>query len=82
VLGVEQHAVVLPDRVVLVVVDLRADRDDAPRQRRDLDLVGQVQARLGLLLVLVLADQDPAADRLDDLEGLGRGLAWCRHAAV
>src|SRR5690606_3845528 len=46
VLGVEQHAVVLPDRIVIVGIDLGADGDDAPRERGDLDLVGQVDARL------------------------------------
>ena len=69
-LRVEEHAVVLLDRVVLVALDLRADRDDAPGERGDLDLVRQMEPDLRDLLVLVLADEDALADRLDDLEGL------------
>ena len=71
VLGVEEDAVVLLDGVVGVVADLRGDGDDAPGEGGDLDLVGEVEAGLGLLAVFVLADEDAQADGLDDLEGLG-----------
>ena len=70
ILGIEQYPVVLLDRIVIIVFDLGADGDDPPGESRDLDLVRQVNAALGLLLVLILADQDAAADRLDGFQRL------------
>ncbi|MEZ6163278.1 MAG: hypothetical protein R3B67_02465 [Phycisphaerales bacterium] len=57
-LGVEEDSVVVADGVVGVVLDLSSDADDATREGGDLDLVGEVDAGLGLFLVFVLADED------------------------
>src|SRR5262249_5740877 len=76
VLGVEQDAVVPLQGIITVLLNLRRNRDDPPRERGNLDLVRQVDPALGLLLVLVLPDQDPLADGLDNLEGLGRARAF------
>ena len=73
VLGVEEHPVVLLDRIVLVAVDLGADRDHAAGQGRDLHLVGQVDADLGDFLVLILAQKDAHSDRFNDFDGLLAG---------
>jgi hypothetical protein len=68
------NPVVALDGIVLVVFHLRADRDDPPGEGWYLDLVGQVDADLGHLAVLILADQDPVADRLHRLQRLGLRL--------
>lgn len=69
VLGVEEHTVVALDRVVVIPINFGADRNDASGQGGDLNLVGQVNARLGLLLIVVLAYQHTLADRLDNFDG-------------
>lgn len=56
VLWIEEDAVVLLDRIVLVARDLLADLDDATGDRWDFDLVGKMNPALGDLLVLILAD--------------------------
>lgn len=68
VLGVEEDSVVLIDGVVALGDDLGADGDDAAGEGWDLDLVWQVEAGLGLLLVLVFADEDAEADWFDGFE--------------
>lgn len=68
VLGVEEDAVVAFDGVVEVFFDFGGDGEDAAGQGRDFDLVGQVDAGFGLLFVIVLAEEDSLAERLDDFE--------------
>ena len=83
---VEQHLVILADRLVLVVLDRLADRDHPAGDDGNLVAVGQDDAALGLALVVVLADDDALADRLDDVvlgRRLGTGLvdiAWGLYA--
>ncbi|MEY4822795.1 MAG: Adenine phosphoribosyltransferase [Planctomycetota bacterium] len=84
VLGVEEHPVVLLDRIVLVAFNLGAHGHHAAGEGRDLNLVGQVQTVLGDLLVLVLADQDPLAQRLDHFDGVLALATFARvgHGAI
>lgn len=80
VLWVEENAVVLLDRVVLIARDLGADLDDTTCDRRDFDLVGQVNSGLRDFLVLVLSDQNAVAERLDCFDGgLFSALSWHAH---
>ena len=72
-LRIEEHAVVLLDRIVGVAGDLGAHRHDPTGEGRDFDLVGEMDAALRDLLVLVLADEDALADRLDHLDRLVAG---------
>ncbi len=59
--GIEEHFVVLPDRLVLVVFDGLADGDDAAGDDGDLVAVGQDDAAFGFALVVVLANDDALA---------------------
>jgi len=58
----------LCDRVVLVAFDFSRNGHDATSDGGNLDVAGQLNAALGGLLVLVLADQDALAERLDGLQ--------------
>src|SRR5262245_58282394 len=76
VFGVEEHTVVLPDRVILVARNLGRNRNDPAGDGRNLDIARKLNTALGGLLVLVLAQQYALADRLDRFELLARaGLA-------
>ncbi len=66
--GVEEDAVVLSDGVVDVVFDLGGDGDDAACDGGDLDFVGEMNSRLGLFFVFVLADQYTGADGFDGFD--------------
>ena len=69
-LRVEEHAVVLLNWIVLVALDFGAHRHHATGDRRDLDLVREVQANLRDLLVFVFANKNALADRFNDLKRL------------
>ncbi len=68
VFRVEEDLVVLTDGVVGVVFDECGDGDDAAGDCGDLDFVGEVDAGLGLLFVLVFADEDTVAEGFDGFE--------------
>src|SRR4051812_23567483 len=71
---IEQHLVILPDRLILIILDLLADGDHAPGDDRNLVTVGQNNAGAGLALVVVLANDHALANGLDDVEfGAGFG---------
>jgi len=65
--GVEQDLVVLAQRDVGRVFNFSRDGNDPAGDRGDFDIVRQLDAALGLLLVLVLANQNALANRLDNL---------------
>ena len=69
-LGVEEHSIVLLDRIILVTIDLATDRDDPAGQGRYLDLVREMNPHLRDFFVLILPDEHPHADRFDDLDGV------------
>jgi hypothetical protein len=69
-LRVEEHSIVLLDRIILVTIDLATDRDDPPGQGRYLDLVREMNPDLGDLLVLILPNEHTHADRLDNFDGV------------
>ena len=64
-LWIEEDLVVLGKWNVRRVLDLGRDGYDSAGYRRDLYIVGQTDAAFGLFFVLILANQDPAAYRLD-----------------
>jgi len=64
-LWIEQDLVVLGKWNVLRVAYLSRDGYDSAGYRGNLDIVRQTDTALGLFLVLILANQDPAAYRLD-----------------
>ena len=64
-LWIEQDLVVLGKWNVFRVLDLGGDGDDSSGYRRNLDIVRQTDTALGLFFVLILANQDPLANRLD-----------------
>src|SRR5258706_1118796 len=79
---IEQHLIVLPDRLILVVLDLLADRDHPAGDDGNLVTVGQDDAGAGLALVVILANDDALADGLDDVEfgaGFGGFDGHCRR---
>ena len=61
--GIEEDLVVLAQRVVGVMLDLGADGDNAARERGNLDLVREVDADLGDLLVPTDANQGEGSRR-------------------
>lgn len=64
-LWIEEDLVVLGKWNVFGVLDLCRDGHDSAGYRGNLDIVGQADAAFGLFLVLILANQDPAAYRLN-----------------
>jgi hypothetical protein len=56
---IEEHAIVLLDWPIIVCRNLQAHSNDSSSQRWNLNLVWQMDARLGLLPRLVLSQQDP-----------------------
>lgn len=64
---IEQNFVVLADRLVFVVFDCLADRNDASGNDRNLVTVGKHDTAARLAFVLVFAHNDALADRLDDV---------------
>ncbi len=80
-LGVKEHAVILIDWPVRVIVDQHACCYDSTGDGWDFHGVGQVDAHLGDFAIRVLSDQDSVAHRLDYLEALGlRGVV--RHERI
>ena len=77
--GIEQHFVVLAQRDVGRVLDLGGDRYDSAGDCGDFYIIRQLDAALGLFLVLVLANQHTFADRLDDFKRLGFTLLVFIH---
>ncbi len=67
-LGVEEDLVVLADGIIGVVVDECGDGNDSACDGGDFDLVGEMDARLGLLFILIFADEDTVADGFDSFE--------------
>src|SRR5437867_9731498 len=64
---IEEHLVVLPDGLVLVVFDGLADGDDPAGNDGNFVAIGEDDAGFGLALVVILADDDALADGLDDV---------------
>lgn len=87
VLWVEEDAIVLVDGVAVVVFfEERGDGDDSAGDGGDFNFVGEVDAGLGLLFVLIFADEDALAEGFNGFEtsaggGFGVGhsesLEWC-----
>ena len=65
-LWIEEHAIVLSDGPVIVCSNLQAHCHDSASKCWNLNLVWQMDAGLGLLSRLVLPQQDPQAEWLDD----------------
>ena len=57
ILRVEEHPVVLPDRVIVIVLDLGTDCDHPPSQGGYFNFVRELDAAFGLLAVFVLPNQ-------------------------
>ena len=68
VLGVEEHLVILLDGVVHIRLDLGTDGHNPARQGGNFDLVREVNALLGDLAILILADQNTISDGLNRLQ--------------
>jgi len=73
----EQNFVVLPQRHVLIVLDLRRDGHDPPGDRRNLRRIGQGDAPLRLPLRLVLADEHAGSNRFDVFQSARLGFDHC-----
>ena len=71
--GIEQHLVILLDRVVDVIRDLGTDSHDPASDGRNLNLVREMNANLGNLASLVLSDKDAVTEWLNHLDGLDAG---------
>jgi hypothetical protein len=68
--GIEQDFIVLPKRDVRRIFDLGGNRDNPPGDRGNFDIIGQLDAALGLLFVFILANQDTLANWLNNLKRL------------
>ena len=66
--GIEQDLVVLTQGNVGRILYLRGDRYDPAGNGGDFDIVRQLDAAFGLLLILVLTNEHTFADRLDDFQ--------------
>jgi hypothetical protein len=66
--GIEQHLVVLAQRYIRRAFDLGGNCDDSAGDCGNFDVVRELDPALGLFLVLVLANQDALAYRLDSLK--------------
>jgi hypothetical protein len=77
--GIEQDLVVLAKRDVRRVLDFGGDGDDAAGDGGNFYVVRQLNAALGLFLILILADQHAFADRLDDFQRRRFGFLLFTH---
>lgn len=68
IFGVEKDFVVLFERYVLVVLDLRADRNDSSGDGWDFSSVWEGDTTAGLPLGFVFSDQNAVADWFDIVE--------------
>lgn len=79
IFGMEEDFVVLPQRDVLVVLDLMRNRDDTTRDRGDFGLIRQRDAPLGFPFRFVFAHDDAHSDRFDVFHSLVLGVPRIRH---
>src|SRR6185436_11926974 len=79
---VEEHLVVLADRLILVIFDRLGDGDHAAGNDGDLVRIGQHDAAAGFSLVVVLTDDDALADRLDDVVFAALGRRGFGHGRI
>jgi len=79
--GVEQHFVVLTQGYVRRVFNLSGDSYDSAGYGGNFYIVGQLDAAFGLFFVLVFANQDTFAYRLDYFKRLCFDLFFLIHFA-
>ena len=80
-LWIEEHAIILSDRVILIAIDLGTDRHHSSSQGWNLDLVRKMNTDLGDLAILVLANEDAVTNRFDGLDS-GRFVAFSGHDGI